>query len=129
MNAEQRKAVELRAMTVTKELYESQGWALEDTSKNAPFDFLGKREKEQRFIEVKGTTGAGENVILTYGEVNHVRNHPNESALIVVTGIELVEKDEVVEAMGGKVTLHLYPWTIEDACLMATQYRYDLRCA
>ncbi len=68
-------------MTVAKELYESESWEMVDTSSSNPFDFSAKRGKAERFIEVKGTTGAGENVMLTHGEVNHVRNHPNKSAL------------------------------------------------
>ena len=129
LSAEQKKAVEIRAMTVAKESYESEGWEMVDTSSNNPFDFRAKRGKVERFIEVKGTTGAGENVVLTHGEVNHVRNHPNQSALIVVTGIKLVENQGVFEGVGGAITVRRDPWTIEDHCLTATQYRYDLECA
>ena len=67
--------------------------------------------------------------MLTHGEVNHVRNHPNQSALIVVTGIKLVKNQGVFEGVGGEITVRRDPWTIEDHCLTATQYRYDLECA
>ena len=81
LSAEQKKAVEVRAMTVAKELYESESWEMVDTSSSNPFDFRAKRGEGERFIEVKLTTTARENVVPMHGEVNHVCNHPNQLAL------------------------------------------------
>jgi hypothetical protein len=36
---------------------------------------------------------------------------------------------DVFEGIGGTITIHHDSWTIEDHCLTATQYRYDLEYA
>ena len=36
---------------------------------------------------------------------------------------------DVFEGVGGEITVRRDPWTIEDHCLTATQYRYDLEYA
>ena len=58
-------------------------------SSSQPFDLLATKGTEKRFIEVKGTTGEGLSVILTHGEVNHVRNNVSFLALVAISGIAL----------------------------------------
>ena len=74
-------------MNVARKLYESKGWQVIDKSNSHPFDLLATKESEKRFIEVKGTTGDGCSIILTHGEVEHVRNNRRDSALVIVSGI------------------------------------------
>ena len=121
----ERKAVELLAMHVARNLYEDAGWMVVDKSSSHPFDFLATRGSERRFVEVKGTTGEGHSIILTNGEVEHVRLHGGESALIVVANIALAKDGNQWTATGGNISTHEDPWFISDATLQATQFRYD----
>lgn len=123
----ERRAVELRAMQVARALYEGAGWDVIDKSSSQPFDLLATKGEFKRFIEVKGTTGEGFSVILTHGEVNHVRNNSKTSAIVIVSGIVLEQHDGEWRALGGTVTTHEDPWTLVEANLRATQYCYAIR--
>jgi hypothetical protein len=123
----ERRAVELRAMQVARALYEGAGWDVIDKSSSQPFDLLATKGGGKRFIEVKGTTGEGLSVILTHGEVNHVRSNGRSSALVLVSGIVLEKSNGKWQAHGGTVTTHEDPWSLVEANLNATQYRYEIR--
>jgi ribosomal protein L37AE/L43A len=123
----ERDAVEKRAMDVTRKLYEDDGWKVIDKSGSNPFDFLATRGKEIRYIEVKGTTGEGASIILTHGEVKHVRANRNASALVVVAQITLSKSGSDYVGSGGVVTVHEDPWTLEDLMLEPTEYCYSLK--
>jgi ribosomal protein L37AE/L43A len=123
----ERRAVELRAMQVARTLYEDTGWEVIDMSSSQPFDLLATKGPHKRFIEVKGTTGEGLSVILTHGEVSHVRNNAAISALVIVSGIDLGKSNGGLVATGGTVSTHEDPWTLIDRNLSATQYRYEIK--
>jgi hypothetical protein len=123
----ERRAVELRAMQVARELYEGSGWEVIDKSSSQPFDLLATREGVERFIEVKGTTGQGLSVLLTIGEVNHIRCNGNNCALVIVSGIVLEKRGGKWQADGGAVTTHRDPLTLVETHLTPTQYRYEIK--
>lgn len=123
----ERQAVELRAMQVARALYEGDGWDVVDKSSSQPFDLLATKGASKRFVEVKGTTGNGQSVVLTHGEVNHVRGNGKSSALVVVSGIVLQNSGGKWQAQGGFVTAHEDPWTLVESKLSATQYRYEVK--
>ncbi len=123
----ERKAVELRAMQVARALYEDTGWEVIDKSSSQPFDLLATTGALERFIEVKGTTGEGLSVILTHGEVRHIRGNPKSSALVIVSGIVLGKQNGKWQAQGGTITKHQDPWKLKDECLSPTQYRYEIK--
>lgn len=127
LSQDERKAVELRAMKVARALYENQGWDVIDKSSSQPFDLLARKEGQERYIEVKGTTGDGDAVILTHGEVRHVRENPNSSSLVIVSGIVLRKQNEQWQALDGIITRHEDPWVLDDDCLNPTQYRYVVK--
>jgi len=119
-----RKAVELRAMAVTERWLKVEGFDVVDTSATRPYDFEATRQGERVFVEVKGTTGAGEQVTLTAGEVEHARSHPEESVLAVVADIELDARDASdPRAIGGELRVHR-PWHPADEDLRALAYSY-----
>lgn len=128
LSPEERKQVELRAMHIARRIYENQGWQVVDKSGSESYDLLATRKTETRFIEVKGTTGRGESIVLTHGEVAHVSRHRNHCALIVISGISLARDNGVWIASGGTITTHEDPWTIDAADLQATVYRYSVVC-
>ena len=122
----ERRAVELHAMSVAQNLYENQGWTIVDKSNSHPFDLLATRNQERRYVEVKGTTGAGRSVVLTQGELEHFRNNSRESALVIVSGIVLTEHNGEWAASGVEISTHEDPWMINEAGLKPTQYRYEI---
>lgn len=122
----ERRAVELRAMKVARELYENAGWKVIDKSSSQSFDFLATKTGNERFIEVKGTTGEGRSIVLTHGEVKHVRSNRASSALVVVSNIILENNKGDLLAKGGTITTHNDPWVLVEENLSATQYRYEV---
>ena len=120
----ERKAVEMRAMKLAKKLYEDLGWEVNDVSLYECFDFFAKKEDQVRYIEVKGTTGEGESIILTHGEVQHIRANRKNSVLVLVSGITLETRDGECYADGGLVVSHQDPLTLIEKNLTPTQYRY-----
>jgi len=126
LSIEERKAVELLAMETAREHYKKMGWRVVDLSESNPFDLLATKETQKRYIMVKGSTGRGEAVILTHGEVAHAKAHPADSALLVVSGIILRRENDTCIVSGGEIRIHQHPWVINDTNLTATQYRYEL---
>lgn len=123
----ERIAVEKRAMHVAQCLYQESGWKVVDMSGSNPFDFLATRGDEVRYIEVKGTKGDGNSIILTHGEVKHVRAKFNSSALVVVAKVIVKKYDDDYVGTGGTVVVHKDPWVLNDSMLYATEYRYSLK--
>lgn len=98
-------AVEARAMEVARGLLSDRDWDVEDVSTRQCYDLHCERGGETMFVEVKGTTGTGDEVQLTAGEVAFaVRNRP-AMMLIVVSGIALEEHDGKAVATGGRATV------------------------
>ena len=128
LSAEQRRAVELHAMSIVEKMYIADGWSLENTSSTQPFDFIARRGNQRRFIEVKGTTGAGESIVLTRGEVEHAQKNSAEMALVVISGVILSEAEGTWRADGGRVSVQFHPWSPEPERLIATEYRYSVPC-
>lgn len=125
LSAAERKAVELRAMEVARTHLEALGFTVRDCSANSPFDFEAKRGEEQIIVEVKGTTGLGQAILLTHGEVAaHQAAFPN-NALLVVHSIELARHDHVPRAEGGLLEAYM-PWEIKQSALRAVAYQYAL---
>ena len=144
-----KKAIELHAMDVIKKFYKDEGWKIIDKSNSNPYDLEGKLGERLKFIEVKGTSGDGKSVILTNGEVNHVKNNPQKCAICVVGFIKIdtkLKKDLTEEEINNGKKLGIYdndkellmiahsgeivskkdPWIIDDNDLVATQFRYSV---
>lgn len=126
LSHEERRAVELHAMNIATEQFLRNGWKVVNKSSSRPFDLLIIKDKQRRFIEVKGTTSKGSSIILTAGEIEHAKTHSSESVLYVVTNIQLNNIHNKWIATGGVANMILDPWIIDDNCLTATQYRYVL---
>ncbi len=77
----------------------------------------------QLHVEVKGTTSAGLELILTRAEVEKQRKCYPDNALVVVHSIELDRTGEEPATSGG--VLHCTsPWAVEDADLTVISYAY-----
>jgi hypothetical protein len=120
----QRKAVEDRAMDVARKYYEEADWIVEDVHKTRSYDLICRRAGQELHVEVKGTTGLGEKILLPKNEVAHAQQQYPNVALFVVYGIKLSAQDQPAAA-GGTVLL-LYPWNINEGQLEALAFSYAL---
>lgn len=80
---------------------------------------------EAMHVEVKGTQGDGQSVILTRNEVNHnlTTSCGAHHALFVVTTIEVCKEDDRITTSGGHPQL-IRPWSIDLSALSATEFAY-----
>lgn len=122
-NPEQRKAVERCAMVAAKAYLEDLGFRVEDTSAIKPYDLLARKGGDELFVEVKGTTTAGEEIVLTFNEVEHARQHRTQSVLFILAEVEVHDGSDGPIAVGG--TRHvLWPWDVDAGRLAPISYKY-----
>ncbi|WP_338145884.1 protein NO VEIN domain-containing protein [Streptomyces scabichelini] len=118
-----RKAVELRAEDMAVAHYERLGWTVERIGK--PYDLHCTRGREERRVEVKGTTGAATSVELTINEVEHARNPQHTVDLYVVSDISVDMHSSDYIASGGRVA-HLTDWSPAEEDLRPRRFEYRL---
>jgi hypothetical protein len=124
-DAAYRRAVELHAMRIAVEHYED-AWEVEDTSAGHPYDLVIRSGGRTRYIEVKGTTGTGDQIHLTANEVDHVRRRAGEVALFLVHSIVVDRTDPAVPtASGGRVRI-LDPLDLRVGQLRETAYAWGV---
>ncbi len=123
LDSELRKKLEDYSMATATEHFESLGFAVQDRSKNHPYDLKCVREDETLYVEVKGTQTDGSGVILTTGEVEFARQHSEHMALFVLHSIQ-VSKDRKDLSNGDVAIIH--PWVIEQAALNPLSYKYTV---
>jgi hypothetical protein len=100
------------------------GFKWTDVSATESCDFRAVRGGEEWAIEVKGTTGGPESVLLTPNEVAlHRASHPR-NALLVVHHIGLSDDRTKVSREGE--LLSILPWAVNDECLKPICYEYRL---
>jgi Domain of unknown function (DUF3427)/Domain of unknown function (DUF3883) len=128
IDPEVRRATDSLAMRVAQSHYEALKYAVEDTHLNRPYDFVVTLNSDVRRVEVKGTTGLGDSVILTANEVSAARKGPEPTDLFIVHSITVVKESDSVKASGGEVRL-LPNWTPRNADLNPTEYRYSVPTA
>lgn len=128
LNADQRRAVELRAMGLAVAHYQEEWAKVTDVSAKASCDLVCRNpDGSSLYVEVKGTTGGGESVMLTANEVDLARKESPNTALFVVSGIRLQESEDGAGLIGvdGK-TREVRPWQPDDHDLTPTAYRCAL---
>ncbi|WUV90284.1 DUF3883 domain-containing protein [Streptomyces canus] len=104
----------------------AQGWKVKDVGDKESFDLLLTQGERRLHVEVKGTTSAGRQVILTRTEVEKQRMYYPDNALVVVHSIDLDRTQEEPAASGG--VLHCTsPWEVEDEHLTVISYAYRTR--
>jgi hypothetical protein len=119
---EVRRAIELKAMNLAIDYFQNQGWLVEDVSQQESYDLKCTRQQEEAYVEVKGTTSEGSQILLTPNEVLHTQqNYPN-TALFVVSHLQVNNSGEEVEVTGGETQL-IMPWLLKDDDLKAIGYK------
>lgn len=109
-----RRAIELHAMSRAIEHFVSDGWHVDDVSAIESYDLRCTRGREVLHVEVKGTTGAGDSILLTPNEVALLRAEHPATALYVLHSITLDRSGETPIAAGGIEAVR-HPFDIE-AC-------------
>ena len=128
LSSKGRKAVEDCAMKRAKRYYKKEGYQVEDTSRNNPYDLRCSKEEETIFIEVKGSTESGDKIFLTKNEVNCANEKDRIFELFVVSEIEIIDKNaKTPKARGGKRRI-IKPWKPKRKCLTPVTYSYNLAC-
>ncbi|MGA5422651.1 protein NO VEIN domain-containing protein [Streptomyces lavendulocolor] len=123
LTSAERQAIERRSVSVASAFFSAQGWKVQNVGTREPFDLLLKRGNERLHVEVKGTTSAGHDAILTRAEVEKQRKYYPANALVVVHSIHLDRAGDAPVATGG--TLHCTsPWKIADEELSVISYAY-----
>ncbi len=121
-----RKAIELHAMEAATKHYERLGYTVKDVSRNSSYDLVCTLpDSSFRRVEVKGTKGTNEEVIVTIKEVEAAREPDSTTDLFVFAEIkgEMIGGQPLVA--GGKMTL-IENWHPAEADLSPTQFRYSV---
>ncbi len=113
-----RLAVERYAEGIAREHYESQHFTVKRVG--APYDLLCTKGDQMIHVEVKGTQGTADQVLVTVGEVMSARSKASE--LFVVSGIAV---SNAYRCTGGR-TLVIAPWYPADSDLRPITYRYSV---
>ncbi|MFG2419291.1 MrcB family domain-containing protein [Streptomyces sp. NPDC048448] len=119
----ERRAIERHSVRMTTEHFEAQGWKVKDVGDKESFDLLLTEGERRLHVEVKGTTSAGLEVILTRAEVEKQRKYYPDNALVVVHSIEL-DRTGAEPATSGGVLHCTSPWVVEDEDLTVISYAY-----
>ncbi|MCP2270005.1 protein of unknown function (DUF3883) [Actinokineospora diospyrosa] len=119
----EKTAVERQAMVLATEYLVALGWAVEDVGATHSYDIHATRPGEHLYVEVKGTTSNGDEVILTKNEVDLMRRVHPHSMLIVIHDIHLDRTGTKPLASGGTRTV-FHPWDVRDEQLTPMSYRY-----
>lgn len=125
LTQQERRTVELHAMSMAKQHLEGLGLTVEDVSATESFDFRAKESERELFIEVKGTTGSYKEILLTASEVALHRRVYQHNALIVVYQINLDRSHRTPLASGGFLRA-FKPWRIQPEALTPSAYKYSI---
>lgn len=125
VSAKVRRAIEARAMALASAYYSSRWPSVEDVSRQESYDLCCTDiAGVDLHVEVKGTTGRGDRILLTPLEVEHARSYPR-CELFIASGITVDESGDEVIAAGG-ATRVLENWTVAPSSLMPTGYAYTV---
>jgi hypothetical protein len=116
-----RKAVENFAMSKAKSVLEEMGYEeFENTARFKPYDYTCERGSKRFFVEVKGTQTAGKMLILTRGEVEHIRSYADQCILVLVRSVN-VSRKRTIRVSGGTAEVK-ESWSLRSEDLSPIQY-------
>ncbi|WP_026423426.1 protein NO VEIN domain-containing protein [Actinokineospora inagensis] len=119
----ERAAIEDHSVALARGHLEAKGYSVRDFGATESYDLDARRRSERLYVEVKGTTSLGEEVILTKNEVDlNDEKYPN-TMLIIVSGIHLDRTTIPPNASGGSVR-EAHPWRIAATDLTPISFRY-----
>jgi hypothetical protein len=120
-----RRAVEKHAVSLAIEHFSEAGWQnIQDVGDFASYDLTMVRDGMVHIVEVKGTTGSGENIILTKNEVAVHKEFFPHNALVVVSQIKITSNDPPI--LEGGVLNVIQPWSLVEDWLVAMSFTYEV---
>jgi hypothetical protein len=123
LNTAEKKAIELHAVEVAINFLKDRGYSeIQDVGSIYSYDLYATGPEGRLHVEVKGTTGKGEKVILTRNEVAFQKACFPENALVIVSDIEISFEGEL-STSGGKIEF-ISPWDIDDTNLAPISFEY-----
>jgi hypothetical protein len=126
LDSKLRKELEDYAMNAAKQYLEEElGYKCEDHSKTCPYDIQCRRDEEVLYVEVKGTQSAGDEIILTAGEVEFAQSHKGQMALFVLHSIRVVKGSNGDTLEGGE-RRWIRGWEVDCGTLKPVSFKYDL---
>lgn len=127
LDVEERRAIEQHAMVVARSHLEALGYQVTDRSLTAPFDFEASKAGTAIKVEVKGTTSADAvDIFMTKNEVDLHRLEAGQTALIIVSGIQLNRVGDEVRASKGVCDCQI-GWNISDWDAVPIAYKLRRR--
>ena len=78
-------------------------------------------------VEVKGTVGTGEKVIITRGEAKHAQANPDRAVLFVLSDIRVQPGPDGAPKLSGGTERILQPWDLDVATLIPISYEHSPR--
>lgn len=120
-----KKAIEMQAVRQAITYYEASGYSVEDVGAYRSYDLLATRGAEERHVEVKGSQGHVQKVILTRNEVTHANDYE-------LTDLVVVAEIQWERHLDGSVTtddgmMNVYPdWRPSPENLKPLSYEYFL---
>lgn len=125
LTAAEKKTIEMHAVKLAIEYLSKLGYTdIKDVGDTESFDLLALSPENQIAVEVKGSTGAANSVILTKNEVSFQKDAYPLNGLFIVSNIELT-KGEKISAQGGDIQF-ISPWLIDESSLKAISYNYQI---
>ncbi|GAB2512549.1 MrcB family domain-containing protein [Nocardia heshunensis] len=121
----EKEAIEQHAVSLATEYFVTLGYKVEYTGNKESYDLVATKGTEKLSVEVKGTVSPGEQVIVTYREVEHHLAHYPDNALVVVHSIDLDRTQTPPMAKGGVRVVH-HPWKLDVAALTPISYKYTV---
>ena len=126
LSSQERKVVELHAMKLVREYLSSRWQEIKDVSASHSCDFVCTSNGHTHYVEVKGTTGLGDSVIITRNELALARAELPNISLAVVSQIKLERGAGTPVAIGGILT-YMSPWEIREDDLEPLAFDFNLK--
>lgn len=123
-----RRAIEQYAVDKAITHFTSVGWRVDPSpQKNRPYDLLCEWNGTALHVEVKGTVGTGEKVIITRGEAKHAQANPERAVLFVLSDIRVQPGPDGAPKLSGGTERILQPWDLHVATLIPISYEHSPR--
>jgi hypothetical protein len=116
-------AIEAHSVALACDYLRKAGYTVRDVGAVESYDLDATRSGEHLYVEVKGTTSHGEEIILTKREVELINMEYPDTMLIVVSNIRLDRSGTTPQTSGGTLQA-THPWLIEQTRLTPISYRY-----
>ncbi|MCC8245991.1 MrcB family domain-containing protein [Saccharothrix luteola] len=119
----ERVAIETHAVARARRYLQAQGFTVLDVGATESYDLDATRPGERLYVEVKGTTSTGGEVVLTRNEVRLNADRYPHTMLVVVADIALDRSTTPPRATGGRMRV-VQPWAVAGEDLTPLSYRY-----